>query len=150
MKKGLILLVILIMNIVAFGQKLNPAHWTFAAIKKSATQYEIVMTATIDAPWHIYSQFMKKGGPVPTNFSFKPNPIIKLDGSVKENGKVEKFFDKNFNMQVSYFAGKVDFVQKIQLKVASKTKLVGQVEYMTCNDEKCLPPVKLPFEIEIQ
>jgi thiol:disulfide interchange protein DsbD len=150
MKKSVILVALVILQVVAFSQKLNPAHWTFSAVKKSDKQYEIVMSANIDAPWHLYSQFMKQGGPVPTSFKFKTNPIVKLDGAVKEKGKLEKFFDKNFNMQVSYFAGKVDFVQTVTLKVASKTKLTGEVEYMTCNDEKCLPPVKLPFEIDIQ
>jgi len=150
MKKGLILLLLVSYNVIVVGQKLNPAHWTFSAIKKSDKQYDLVMSATIDAPWHLYSQFMKQGGPVPTKFTFKPNPIVKLEGAVKEKGKAEKFFDKNFNMQVTYFAGKVDFIQTIILKVASKTKISGEVEYMTCNDEKCLPPVKLPFEIDIQ
>ena len=150
MKKSLLLFVLLSVQVIAFSQKLNPAHWTYSAVKKSDKQYDLVMSATIDAPWHLYSQFMKQGGPVPTKFTFKPNPIVKLEGSVKEKGKLEKFFDKNFNMQVSYFAGKVDFVQTITLKVTSKTKITGEVEYMTCNDEKCLPPVKLPFEIDIQ
>jgi thiol:disulfide interchange protein DsbD len=44
----------------------------------------------------------------------------------------------------------VDFKQAIILKAASKTKLSGTIEYMVCNDEKCLPPVTIPFEVTIQ
>ena len=87
MKKGFIVLVMLLFQVGAFSQKLNPAHWTFNAIKKSDKQYDLVFSATIDAPWHLYSQFMKQGGPVPTSFKFKPNPIVKLVGAVKEKGK---------------------------------------------------------------
>ena len=63
---------------------------------------------------------------------------------------LEKKFDKNFNADIAYFSNKVQFVQSVILKVASKTKLTGEIEYMVCNDERCLPPTKVPFEITIQ
>ncbi len=131
------------------AQKLNPVKWTFESVKKSDKQFEIIATATIDAPWHIYSQFVK-GGPIPTTFQFKNNPLVVLNGKTKEVGKLEKTFDKNFNTTIATFAGKVQFIQLVTLKVASKTKLTGIVEYTSCNDEKCLPPVKMPFEVDIQ
>ena len=134
---------------VVVAQRPNPVHWNFEAVKKAEKQYDIIATASIDAPWHIYSQFVK-GGPIPTSFQFKPNPLIVLKGKTKEVGKLEKNFDKNFNAVIATFAGKVQFIQPIALKVFSKTKLSGIVEFMVCNDEKCLPPVKLPFEVDIQ
>jgi thiol:disulfide interchange protein DsbD len=134
---------------VVVAQRPNPVHWNFEAVKKADKQYDIIATASIDAPWHIYSQFVK-GGPIPTNFQFKPNPLIVLNGKTKEMGKLEKNFDKNFNAVIATFGGKVQFIQPITLKVSSKTKLTGTLEYTACNDEKCLPPVKLPFEVDIQ
>jgi thiol:disulfide interchange protein DsbD len=149
MKKILFLGFLALATFQVKAQKLNPVKWTFEAIKKSDKQYDIVSTATIDVPWHIYSQFVK-GGPIPTTFEFKTNPLIVLNGKSKEVGKLEKTFDKNFNAIIATFAGKVQFIQSVTLKVASKTKLSGTVEYTSCNDEKCLPPVKLPFEVDIQ
>jgi thiol:disulfide interchange protein DsbD len=149
MKKILFLGLLAFASLQLFAQKLNPVKWTFEAIKKSEKQYDIVSTATIEAPWHIYSQFVK-GGPIPTTFQFKANPLIVLNGKSKEVGKLEKTFDKNFNATIATFAGKVQFIQSVTLKVSSKTKLTGTVEYTSCNDEKCLPPVKLPFEVDIQ
>ena len=35
-------------------------------------------------------------------------------------------------------------------KTASKTKIVGEVEYGVCNDDRCLPPAKIAFEIALQ
>jgi thiol:disulfide interchange protein DsbD len=111
--------------------------------------YDITFSANIDAPWHMYSQFVKKG-PVPTSVKIKKNPLVQLKGSVKETGTLEKKFDKNFGTDIAYFSNKVQFVQSVTLKVASKTKLTGEIEYMVCNDERCLPPTKVPFEVTIQ
>lgn len=107
------------------------------------------MTANVEAPWHIYSQFVKKG-PIPTTIEFKTNPLVQIKGTAKEIGKLEKNFDKNFDAEISYYSDKVQFVQSVTLKVASKTKLSGTIEYMVCNDEKCLPPISIPFEVVLQ
>ena len=90
------------MNVDA--QKPNPVKWTFTAIKKSDKQYEVVASATIDAPWHMYSQFVS-GGPIPTTFTFSKNPLIQLAGKTKEKGKLQKMYDKNFifNFAVIFF-----------------------------------------------
>ena len=149
MKKILFFFFSLIILSNANAQRLNPVKWSFEAVKKGDKQYDITFTANIDAPWHIYSQFVKKG-PVPTSIVVKKNPLVQLKGGVKENGTLEKHFDKNFNAEIAYFSKKVQFVQSVTLKVASKTKLTGEIEYMVCNDERCLPPTKVPFEVAIQ
>ena len=51
---------------------------------------------------------------------------------------------------IATFGGTVKFKQLVSLKVASKTKLAGTLEYTACNDEKCLPPTKLDFEVNLQ
>lgn len=149
MKKILLFCIYLMVSGTLIAQKLNPVHWTYEAVKKSPKQYDVIITANIDEPWHIYSQFVT-GGPIPTTIEFKKNPLIQLVGKTKEIGKLEKYFDKNFNALISTFAGKVQFIQSITLKVPSKTKFSGTIDYTACNDEKCLPPMQIPFEIIIQ
>jgi len=149
MKKYILLSFIFAISLGLQAQRMNPVKWTFEAVKKSDKQYDIILTANVEAPWHIYSQFVKKG-PIPTSIEFKANPLIQITGTPKEIGKLEKNYDKNFDAEISYFANKVQFVQTISLKVTTKTKLTGSVEYMVCNDEKCLPPIKLPFEVAIK
>ena len=34
----------------------------------------------------------------------------------------------------------VDFVQTVKLKGNIKTSVAGSVEFMVCNDSRCLPP----------
>ncbi|NCW13022.1 MAG: hypothetical protein EBV82_07635 [Chitinophagia bacterium] len=131
------------------AQRLNPVKWTFEAVKKADKQYDVILTANVEAPWHIYSQHVKNG-PIPTEIQFKSNPLVQIKGEPKELGKLEKMYDKNFDTELMFFSGKVQFVQSITLKVPSKTKLTGVVEYQVCNDEKCLPPQKVNFSIPLQ
>ena len=52
-------------------------------------------------------------------------------------------------MNVSYFENSVVFQQKIKLKKAATT-VKGKLEYMTCNDQKCLPPEDLDFSVDVK
>ena len=131
------------------SQKLAPVKWTYQAVKTGDKKYNIIITANVDAPWHIYSQYVKKG-PVPTTVQFAKNPLVVINGSTKEVGNLEKKFDNNFGAVIGSFGGKVQFIQAVTLKVNTKTKLTGTIEYMVCNEERCLPPTKQSFEVDIQ
>lgn len=133
-----------------FAQIQTPVSWSYMANKKGDNLFEIVITATLPKPWHIYSQTTPKGGPVPTKISFKANPLLKLEGDAQEKGALKTEHDENFGVDVKYYADKVEFVQTVRLKNKIKTSISGNVEYMVCNDNKCLPPVKQPFDIKLQ
>jgi hypothetical protein len=131
------------------SQKLAPVKWAYQTVKTGDKKYNVIITANVDAPWHIYSQFVKKG-PVPTTVQFAKNPLVVINGSTKEVGNLEKKFDNNFGAVIGSFGGKVQFIQAVTLKVNTKTKLTGTIEYMVCNEERCLPPTKQSFEVDIQ
>ena len=131
------------------SQKITPVKWAYQAVKTGDKKYNVIITANVDAPWHIYSQFVKKG-PVPTTVQFAKNPLVVINGSTKEVGNLEKKFDNNFGAVIGSFGGKVQFIQAVTLKVNTKTKLTGTIEYMVCNEERCLPPTKQSFEVDIQ
>ena len=150
MKRITLTLFSVVITAIAIGQMKNPVSWDYAAKKKTANTYEITLTATVEHPWHIYSQNTGKGGPVPTTVSFKTNPLVIKSGSVKEIGKLEKVFDKNFNTNVLFYSNQVQFVQTVKVKGNAKTNLSGTIEYMVCDDSQCLPPVKKSFELKLQ
>lgn len=150
MKRLSLSVIALLVTAFSFAQRQNPVSWNYEAIKKTADTYEIVLTATVEEPWHIYSQNTGKGGPIPTAVVFKPNPLVTKTGKVKELGKLEKVFDKNFNTDVLYFSDKVKFVQLVKVKGGIKTNLSGTVEYMVCDESQCLPPVKKSFDLKLQ
>lgn len=131
--------------------QLSPVTWSFTANKKSDKSYEIHMKANIQDGWHLYSQSQPADAiAIPTGFSFNKNPLLSLDGKIKEVGTMEKFHDVKLDLSAYQYSGSVDFVQDIKLKVKSKTSITGNLEYQTCNNQKCLPPKKVNFNIPIQ
>ena len=96
MKKIFTALTLLLFSGFANAQINNPVTWSYSAKKIADKTYEIHMTANIDGNWHLYAQDAGEG-PEPTTFSFTTNPLISFDGKVKEVGKMEKSYDKNFN-----------------------------------------------------
>ena len=130
------------------GGSNDAVSWNYSAKKVAADTYEVHMTATVKAGWHIYAQ-AGGDGPVYTSFSFTKSPLFALTGPVKEVGKKVSVFEKAFNSKVNYYENTVDFVQTVKLKASVKTKLVGKVSFMTCNDHECLPPSDLDFAVPI-
>jgi len=130
------------------AQIITPVKWLYSAQKIADKTYEIHITALIDDPWHIYSQDCGDG-PVPTSFKFMPNPLLSLEGNVKEVGKMEQLFDPNFKSQLKYYEKQVDFVQKVKVKSAATTVIKGTTTFMVCDNKQCLPPKDIPFSIKI-
>lgn len=150
MKRYILLFLGLFITATAFCQGENPVQWTFAATKKADKVYDVVITANFGKPWHLYSQTTPAGGPIPTQITFKSNPLITLTGEIKETGKLQTTHDENFGVDVKYYSDKVVFTQTVKLKAAVKTHATGVLEYMVCNDTRCLPPKKVPFDITLQ
>ena len=150
MKQVFLGLLVILCGLKGHTQIEDPVKWIFTVTKKSDKVYEIKVTANLQKPWHIYSQNTPEGGPLPTSFTFKTNPLITVTGTPKETGKLLVIHDKNFGVDVKYYSEKVEFVQTVTLKADVKTNITGYVEFMVCNDEKCLPPKKAAFDIKLQ
>lgn len=140
--------VFLLIAFSSTAQVKDPVKWT-AKSRKTAGGYEVVLTATMPKPWHIYSQKTGEGGPVPTTFKFTKNPLLTFNGEVKEVGALKENYDKLFDTKVKYFGDKVDFVQAVKVKGNVKTNVNVTVEYMSCNDSQCLPPTKKSFNVSL-
>ena len=147
------LFAVFVLSLVAFcsnAQMKNPVQWVFTAKKINATTYEVHLTATIEDGWHVYSQTTPDGGPTATTVSFAKNPLLTLEGSPKEVGKMEQKHEELFGVDVKQFSKKVDFVQVVKLKGKAKTSVNGSVDFMTCNDNQCLPPKTQKFSIALK
>jgi hypothetical protein len=127
---------------LSFSQ--NAVNWTW---KYDQSNQSIVFNAQLSDGWHLYSQHIGNDiGPVPTAFSFKPSEKITLIDQVQEPVPVQKY-DENFEATLDFFEHSAEFIQKIE--VMENTWVEGFITYMICNETMCLPPVDLPFSIEI-
>lgn len=148
MKKFSLLFLSLFSVLLVSAQIENPVKWTYTAKKVSDKVYDIYVTASLDPKWHIYAQDAGEG-PEPTSLSFKKNPLLSIEGKTREEGELEKQFDKNFNSTLKFYSSKVSFVQRVKVKSSVATVLKGSVNYMVCNDRKCLPPKTVDFTIQL-
>lgn len=128
----------------------DPVKWTYSAKKKAPNTYDVVISAVFAKPWHVYSQTTPDGGPIPTKITFKKNPLVTVDGKVKEVGTMKVTHDENFGVDVKSYSEKVDFVQTVKVKGNVKTNISGTIEYMVCDDSQCLPPTSKSFDVKLQ
>jgi hypothetical protein len=151
MKKLLFVLSLISITTIASAQITNPVSWAFTSKKIADKLYELHLTATIQPGWHLYAQQQPKEAIAqPTSFVFNAHPLLKYDGKVRENGKMEKYKDEKLGIAANQYSNKVEFVQVVKLKGAVKTNVSGKLEYQTCDDKKCLPPRTLNFTIPLQ
>ena len=149
--KRILFLAFSIFSITLVHAQLNPVSWSYTAKKIADKTYEVHLTATIQSGWHLYSQTQPEDAIVdPTAIVFTGNPLLTLDGKVKELGKMEKFHDKQLDISANQYSSNVDFVQVVKLKSNAKTSLAGKLTFQTCDDEKCLPPKTVNFAVAIK
>lgn len=149
MKKFTAIVLFLLISISGFSQILKPVKWSFSSESINEKEAFIVLTANIEEGWHVYSQFIAEGGPIPTSFTFNKSGDYKPIGKTSEAPKATSAFDNNFGMQISWHERKVTFKQKIGLN-KSEAKISGTLEFMVCNDKQCLPPEEIEFTVNVK
>lgn len=129
---------------VSYAQMVDPVDWSFQKKKLDDETWELKFTADIDPGWSVYSQFIDEGGPVPTSINFESEDGYELIGETKESGTKNEGFDELFAMDVVKFSERMILTQKVKVSPGVNT-LSGYVEYMTCDDSRCLPPMPADF-----
>ena len=135
--------------LVAQAQILTPVKWKIKLDDKGgAPEKEIVFTATADKGWHLYDMNLPEGGPVSTSFTFETLNGAELIGQPVPSVKPTTVYDEQFAMNLRWYPGTVSFIQKLKVTDPAKFKVEGEVEFMACNDETCLPPDQIPFSFD--
>ncbi|MEY4935921.1 MAG: hypothetical protein RIS64_2280 [Bacteroidota bacterium] len=127
--------------------ELNPVSWNFTSKKVSETEYDLVFKATIQQGWHIYSQFVKDGGPNPTLIEVKN--AEKMGKATEVGSHKNEHFDKMFDMQLIDFEQDATFTQRVKVKDAN-APIQASIEIQACDEGKCLPPdpVEITFDLK--
>ncbi|MGB1042311.1 MAG: protein-disulfide reductase DsbD domain-containing protein [Tenacibaculum sp.] len=146
--RKIIIALLFIVSISSYAQMHNPVKWSTSVKKISDKESELIVTATLQKEWHIYSQEIPKGGPIPTLFTFTGDQRYMKKGNTKE-GEGITVDDKMFDMKIKYFDDKAIFKQRIRLKTQEKFTIKGTVEYMVCSGENCLPPKEVDLSFNV-
>ena len=123
----------------------NHVKWTFQYSSKSSA---VIATGQIEPGWHLYSQKTdENAGPIPTKMLIEASKNYKIVGEAVEGTVPHEIFDKNFESTVYLFESQYAAEQQITVKKPGTLK--GEMHYMICDDTKCLPPISVPFTLEI-
>lgn len=122
-----------------------------ATIEKSAEdEYTLVLKGEIEYGWYLYSQYLENDeGPIPTKVYLEELDGLEKVGQAEELGDKVEGYDAVFMMNVTKYKENITIRQKVNLP-AGTTFFTGFVEFMTCDDEQCLPPSQVEFAVEVE
>ncbi|MFH1296544.1 MAG: thioredoxin family protein [Bacteroidota bacterium] len=141
--------VFILLPLLSISQILDPVKWSFKTERTKQDEATLLLIANTDKGWHLYSQYIPAGGPLPTVFTFNPSDNYKLVEKVTEPEGVEEY-DPNFEMNLKFFDGTIVFKQKIKILTSKAFTITGELEFMCCDEKRCLPPTGVDFEFKLE
>ncbi len=148
---SIVLIISLLVSSSVFAQLKNPVKWNYSVTKISDTEAELVFNATIEAKWHLYSQFFPEGGPIPLAFTYPQSANYEIVGKTSESPKPKEEFDDIFKITVKFFSGKATFKQKIKIASKNSFEIKVPIAGQACLDDGMCVPIdeEAIFKIDI-
>ena len=143
--KRILTLIAVVFATVLFAQP-QPVKWS-TSYEVQDQYIKVIVHADIEEGWHLYSQNLEDGGPIPTSFYLDTSSAFAPLGSWSE-GEPHVEYDPNFEMDLAFFSESADFTILLEPKETDFT-VKGELEFMVCNDEMCLPPTYVDFKTAV-
>ncbi len=147
MKKIILIFTLVFTSILINAQILNPTTWTFDS-KQNGNEVDLIFKATVEEGWHVYDLNLPEGGPIATTITYNDSTLFDFVGKIQKSKEPITEFDRNFNLNVSYYGKEVTFTQTIRLLSEAPVTISGNVLFMSCNDENCTPPDEAEFNFK--
>ncbi len=148
MKKIVFILFAIFTFATSSAQMKNPVKWTTKTEKISDTEFNLIMNATIEKGWHMYSQFTPENGPLAIVLTFKDQKGYQLIGKAKES-PYKKHFNADFGVDEYYFEDKATLTQKVKITNPKIGKIVVNVDFQACLTQCVNDNKDLTFEIAV-
>ncbi|MBW8243651.1 thioredoxin family protein [Muricauda oceani] len=132
------------------AQDTQPVQWTTTVERISDTEYRLISKASIEKGWHLLGQDVQGEGISPTMFLYDVDTSTKLMGNTEEKTTV-KVREPLYGLMVMGFVKEAVFEQRVET-LPTVSKIQGFVEYMVCDDARCLPLAEeeLLFDLSAQ
>lgn len=142
------LMVALLSVVPAMAQILTPVKWSSKIEMTGDNTGEVVLKATIEAGWHVYSNDCPPdAGPEPLSVKFTDLKGVELTGGLKADKASTRVHDDMFDADVNYWENSVTLRQAFKA-TEPDFAIDGYVRFGACNDQNCTPPVKEPFSLK--
>ena len=133
-----VLLLLFVSNFI-FSQ--NPIQWDTSVERITDSTYTLIIEAEIKDNWHLYAinqSLGEEAAIIPTEFTFEGEGAdFKRIGTTEEGEPITEM-DQIFDQELSYFANKAVFRQKIQVLTPGLNSIIGGVAYQACDDKQCI------------
>ncbi len=147
MKKIFASILLVLLSFAGNAQILDPVSWKTSVEKKSDTEFVLVLDATIEHEWHMFSQFTPDGASLPTVIQYKnAKGNYTLVGKTKES-PYKKVYSDIFEVDEYLFENKAQFRQTIKITNPKVTSAKVYIEYQVCK-EACIQQDKT-FDIKL-
>ncbi|HAW21137.1 MAG TPA: hypothetical protein DCX14_13235 [Flavobacteriales bacterium] len=124
----------------------NPVTWSFSSAKNENGEITVRATAAIAEGWHVYSKDLpSEDGPEATAFNLLEGDYT-IIGEVKEIGEMHSEYDPNFMMDLDYYSD--EMALELTFSATGDKPVKGEVYFMCCDAEKCIPPDAIEFMID--
>jgi len=128
----------------------NNVTWDCEIIQNDKAVVLIFGTKIKDG-WFIFSQSQpNKNGPVPTNFNFTPSSNYKSILYKLSEGDSELKYLEGFAGKYNIIKRGMPFTDQLIVTSATDFILKGEIEFMQCDDNGCLPPTYIPFQFQVK
>ncbi|MGM0625120.1 MAG: cytochrome c biogenesis protein CcdA [Bacteroidota bacterium] len=157
MKKLMSLSIILLLTGLSYmlplhgmAQQVNPVTWELKTERVDDTHARLIMDASIEDNWHLYTMNFPDGGPIPLYFSFDESDHYRLIEDVKESPEPVESFDDVFGVDIKYQEGHATYTQKIEILSTEDFTITGLIDGQACfEDGQCVLVSKdLSFNIK--
>ncbi|MDR1341911.1 MAG: thioredoxin family protein [Prevotellaceae bacterium] len=119
----------------------KPARWSVSVRRISAGEAELLLSASIEKSWMVYSVSVPEDGPMPISVTLSASNSYKPDGELVELTSPKEKYDEMFGMAVKYFTGEVRLSQRVALSEdasGAPVAISGSIEYQCCNNMECV------------
>lgn len=139
MKKSTLFFLFLTLGLFQLTAQIEiPVTWKYEVKEIGNSEAELILKATIEDKWHMYSQHTPEGGPLSLFFEWEASDKYELIGVVEEPKHYVEY-DETFKIDTYYFKKEATFTQKIKILSSEPFNIKGVSDYQACIDGKCVP-----------
>lgn len=146
----------LLLPLVAAMLTIQPLHAQLAnpvktsveqkAVSGKADLVDIIVSFAIDNGWHVYGPD-NSGGPTPMTIKFETLEGAQPEGALRLSPAPQRIMDPIFECEVTFVEKQATATQRLKLK-GGPWKATGYLQYGACNDENCMPPTSVEFDLK--
>ncbi len=115
-------------------------------VSGKADMADLVFTFDIDDGWHVYGPD-NSGGPTPMTIKFETLEGAEPTGALRLSPAPQRIMDPIFECEVTFVERRATATQRLKLK-GGDWKAVGYLTYGACNEENCMPPTNVEFDLK--